>query len=413
MKAELLTVGTELLLGDILNTNAQYLAQELAALGITLHRQTVVGDHPQRLEDAMKMALQDADVVICTGGLGPTEDDLTKETAARLFGTKLEEDKEALRRIQEYFRKRQRSMTENNKKQALIPADCGKVLYNDHGTAPGIVLEKNGKMMILLPGPPGEMVPMFQEQVRPILAEKQDGVIYSEILRTIGVGESRMESMVQDLIDSQTNPTIAPYAKDGEAILRVTARAETKEAAKNLIAPIMAELEHRFGESAYAHGETDLQTVVSEMLISQKKTIAVAESCTGGMISSWLVEYPGISEVFLEGCVTYSCEAKMRRLGVKKETLAQYGAVSAQCAAEMAEGIAKTSGAEIGLATTGNAGPSPSESKEVGLVYVGLYHHGKTMTQALHLAGDRNKIRRDAALSALNWLRKELLHEKG
>lgn len=413
MKAEILAVGTELLLGDILNTNAQFLAQELAALGIEVYYQTVVGDNPQRLEDTIFHAFSRADLIITTGGLGPTEDDLTKETAAKYFGEKLILDERALAQIEKYFKRTGREMTENNVKQAMVPEHNGTVLYNENGTAPGIIIEKNGKIIAMLPGPPRETVPMFLNQVKPYLAKKQDATFVSRILRVAGVGESAMETAVKDLIDAQTNPTIAPYAKDGEAILRITARAKDEDEANRLIDPIAAALRERLGHAVYAEGETDMETVAAELLLEKGKTIAIAESCTGGMVAAALVEYPGISQALLEGCVTYSNEAKMRRLGVKAETLEKHGAVSPETAAEMAEGIARTSGADIGLATTGVAGPDGgTPEKPVGLVYIALHFGGETKVKACHFAGKRNKIRERAAYTALDWLRRTLLYEE-
>lgn len=319
MKAEILAVGTELLLGDILNTNAQFLAQELANLGIEVYYQTVVGDNPQRLKDTIFHAFSRADLIITTGGLGPTEDDLTKETAAEYFGERLILDERALGRIRKYFDRTGRVMTENNVKQAMVPEKNGIVLYNDNGTAPGIIMEKNGKMIVMLPGPPRETIPMFQNQVKPYLAKKQEFTFVSRILRVAEVGESAMEERVKDIIDAQTNPTIAPYAKDGEAILRITAKARDEEEANRLIDPVAAVLKERLGDAVYGEGETDLETVVAEQLLQKQLTLAVAESCTGGMIASNLVEYPGISAALVEGCVTYSNEAKMHRLGVRRK----------------------------------------------------------------------------------------------
>ncbi|MBP3629411.1 MAG: competence/damage-inducible protein A [Anaerotignum sp.] len=413
MRAEIMAVGTELLLGDILNTNAQFLAQELANLGIEVYYQTVVGDNPQRLKDTIYHAFSRADLIITTGGLGPTEDDLTKETAAEYFGVDLVLDERALGRIQKFFDRIGRKMTENNVKQAMVPATNGIVLYNDNGSAPGIIIEKDGKTIVMLPGPPKETIPMFLNQVKPYLAEKQEYTFLSRILRVANVGESAMAAQVQDIMDAQTNPTIAPYAKDGEAILRITAKAKNEAEADALIDPIAAKLKERLGDAVYAEGETDMQTVVAEMLLEKKLTIAVAESCTGGLVASKLIEYPGISEVLLEGCVTYSNDAKMRRLGVKAETLEQFGAVSEETAREMAEGIAKTSGADIGLATTGIAGPGGgSEEKPVGLVYMGLYYKGKTYVKKCNFAGKRQAIRERAAYTALDWLRKAMLNEE-
>ncbi|WP_313529591.1 competence/damage-inducible protein A [Anaerotignum sp.] len=413
MRAEIIAVGTELLLGDILNTNAQFLAQELATLGIEVYYQSVVGDNPKRLEDTIFHAFSRADLVITTGGLGPTEDDLTKETAAKYFGEKLVLDEKALSQIQVFFDRIGREMTANNKKQAFVPENNGVVLYNANGTAPGIIIEKNEKIIVMLPGPPKEVVPMFQNQVKPYLAKKQEYTFISRILRVASVGESAMEMLVKDLIDAQTNPTIAPYAKDGEAILRITAKARDEAEAKSLIDPVAEALKERLGKSVYAEGETNMETEVAKLLVAEKKTIAVAESCTGGEISSQLIRYPGVSQVFLEGCVTYSNEAKMKRLGVLEETLKKFGAVSRETAMEMAEGIAKTSGADIGIATTGVAGPDGgTEDKPVGLVYVGIYYNGKVEAREYRFAGSRNKIRERATFQALDWLRRKLQYEK-
>lgn len=409
MKAEILAVGTELLLGDIVNTNAQFLAQELANLGIEVYYQTVVGDNPKRLRDTIFHAFSRADLILTTGGLGPTEDDLTKETAAEYFGEKLVLDERALGRIQKYFDRTGRTMTKNNVKQAMVPEGHTTVLYNDNGTAPGIIMEKNGQMIVMLPGPPKEMRPMFENQVKPYLAKKQEFTFISRILRVAEVGESAMEEMVKDIIDAQTNPTIAPYAKDGEAILRITAKARDEKEANRLIDPVAAALRKRLGNAVYGEGETNLQTVAAQMLLERGLTAAVAESCTGGMVASRLVEYPGISAALLEGCVTYSNDAKMRRLGVKEETLAKYGAVSEETAREMAEGIARESGADIGIATTGIAGPDGgSKEKPVGLVYIALSYQGKTEVRECHFAGKRDKIRERAAYAALNLLRKAM-----
>lgn len=408
MNAEILAVGTEILLGDIVNTNAQYIAQGLAELGIDVFYQTVVGDNPDRMKTAMNIAFERADIIITTGGLGPTGDDLTKEIGAEYFGRKLILDEKALDRIKRFFDKMKRPMTDNNVKQAMVPVNS-TVMYNENGTAPGIIIEDNNKILIMMPGPPKEMKPMFSKQVKPYLASKQNHTLVSRTLRIAGVGESAMESMVRDMIDRQSNPTIAPYAKDTESILRITASAKTTEEAEKIIEPIAEEIYRRFRDSVYAEGETSIQETVAKILIDKKVTIAVAESCTGGLVAAKLIEYPGISEVLLEGAVTYSNEAKKRRLGVKDETLSAYGAVSAETAAEMAKGIAMTSGADIGVSTTGVAGPGPSEGKPEGLVYVGVYMGGKSYVKELHLAGKRNVIRERAAYSALDFLRRKLI----
>ena len=408
MNAEILAVGTEILLGDIVNTNAEYIARGLAELGVGVYYQTVVGDNPERMKKAMDIAFDRADVIVTTGGLGPTGDDLTKEMGAEYFGRKLVLDEASLERIKAFFDKMKRPMTENNVKQAMVP-EGAIVMKNDHGTAPGIIIENENKILIMMPGPPREMKPMFDLQVKPFLASKLKGAILSRTLRIAGVGESAMESRVKDLTDKMQNPTVAPYAKETEAVLRITAAAETEETAGELIEPVAEEIYNRFGIDVYAEGETSMQETVAKLLLEKKLTIAVSESCTGGLVASKLIEYPGISEVFMEGAVTYSNEAKMKRLGVKPETLKNYGAVSAETALEMAEGIAKSAGTSVGLSTTGVAGPGPSEGKPEGLVYVGIYINGRTFVKELHLAGKRNVIRERAAYSALDYLRRKIL----
>ncbi len=257
MKAEIIAVGTEILLGDILNTNAQYLALQLAELGIDVHYQTVVGDNPQRLENTIFHAFSRANIIITTGGLGPTEDDLTKETGAKYFEEELVLDERALKRMENYFNKVGRQMTENNRKQAFVPKNS-KVLYNDNGTAPGIIIEKNNKIEEKQEERSMNKVPMFEQQVKPYLAQKQEYTFISRVLRIAGVGESIMETMVKDLIDSQTNPTIAPYAKDSESILRITAKAKSEQEAEKMIAPVAEEIYRRFGHDVYGEGETNI-----------------------------------------------------------------------------------------------------------------------------------------------------------
>lgn len=408
MKAEILAVGTEILLGDIVNTNAQYLAKELAQLGIDVYYQTVVGDNPKRLEETIFNAFSRADFIITTGGLGPTEDDLTKETGAKYFKKKLVLDEKAMEMLKRFFEKIGRKMTENNVKQAYVP-EGSFVLYNENGTAPGIIIEENGKILVMLPGPPKETIPMFEQQVKPYLKEKQEYTFVSRVLRVAGVGESTMETRVKDLIDAQTNPTIAPYAKQTESLLRITARAKTEEEAEAMIEPVAQKIYERLGENVYAEGETNIESVVGQMLIDKGLTISTSESCTGGLLAGTLIEYPGISKVFVDGVVSYSNESKMKRLGVKKETLQKYGAVSSETAAEMAEGVAKTAGTKVGISTTGVAGPNGgTKEKPVGLVYVGLFIDGETKTKEFHFAGDRQRIRERTVYSALDWLRREL-----
>ena len=410
MKAEIITVGTEILLGDILNTNCRYLSRELAAMGIEMYYQITVGDNEERLLKTLEESLNRSDIVICTGGLGPTEDDITKEVCAKYFGYKLELHKPSLDAMIERFKHMNRVPTKNNEKQAYFPKEA-YILKNDNGTAPGCIMEKDGKMIVVLPGPPKEMESMFENYVKPYLSKLTDDVIESEVLRIIGVGESKVENDILDIIDSQTNPTIATYAKGYECTLRITAKAKSVEEAKELIKPMSDEMKRRFGQSLYATGETSIEEVVAKMLVENNLKIAVAESCTGGMVSASLINYPGISSVFMEGCVTYSNEAKMKSLGVKKETLDVYGAVSDKCAKEMACGVAARYNTNIGIATTGIAGPDGgTDEKPVGLVYFGIYINGKVISKKYVFNGDRQGVRERATRTILNDLRLELLN---
>ena len=410
MRAEIITVGTEILLGDIVNTNSQYLAKELANLGIEVYYQGTVGDNEKRLLQSFEESLNRSDIVITTGGLGPTKDDLTKETAAKFFNQELVLDEKSWSDIKVYFNKLGKVPTENNKKQAYFPKDA-IILENNNGTAPGAILKKGKKIIIVLPGPPKEMKLMFEESVKPYLKRLTNEILVSKTLRFYGIGESSLEEEIIDIINEQSNPTIAPYAKDTEVTLRVTAKGTSKEEAIDLINPVVNKIKDRVGNYIYSDDDTSLEDTVAKLIINKNLTISVAESCTGGMVSSYLINYPGISSVFMEGCVTYSNEAKIKSLGVKKETLDKFGAVSEQTAIEMAKGIAKRHNTNIGLATTGIAGPEGgSDEKPVGLVYFGIYINGKTISKRYIFNGNRQQIRLKATKTILNDLRLELIN---
>lgn len=411
MKCEILAVGTEILLGDILNTNAQYISRELAELGFDVYYHEVVGDNKERILKALETSFNRSDIIITTGGLGPTKDDMTKELVSEFLGMKMCLHEESLKSIKEYFNKMGREFVKSNEKQAYFPKEA-IILKNSNGTAPGAVFEKNNKAIIVLPGPPKEMESMFKEEVKKYLKKYSDDVIISEVLRIFGIGESKAEEKLQDIIDNGINPTVAPYAKEGEVIFRITAKAQNEEEARKMIVPIKDEIYKRLGNSVYNTGETSLQDTVAKLLIDKNMTIGVSESCTGGLVSAKLIEYPGVSEVFLEGAVTYSNEAKMRTLKVKKETLDKFGAVSHETAREMAEGIAKRCGSRIGISTTGIAGPGGgSDEKPVGLVYFGIYLDGKVKSFKHIFTGDRNSIRNRASMTALNIVRTEILEK--
>lgn len=409
MKAEIITVGTEILLGDIVNTNSQFLAKELASIGVEVYYQETVGDNETRLLNLLEEAFKRSDIVITTGGLGPTNDDITKEIAAKYFNQELVFYSDLWENIKSYFEKLGLKPTENNKKQAYFPKDC-IILDNPNGTASGVISKKENKMIILLPGPPKEMIPMFNNSVKSYLQSLTDYKLVSKTLRFIGIGESELEEKLIDIINSQSNPTIAPYAKENEVTLRITAKSKDDEKANDLIKSIEEKIKDRVGKYIYGYDDTTLEETVAKLLVKNNMTIAVSESCTGGMVSSKLIDYPGISQSFIEGCVTYSNEAKMNRLGVKKETLDKYGAVSSETAIEMAVGIAKNLNTNIGLSTTGVAGPGGgTDEKPVGLVYIGIYINGDVKVKKCNFSGSRDKIRSRATNEALNLLRLELL----
>lgn len=414
MTAEIICVGTEILLGNIVNTNAAYLSERLASLGISVFFETTVGDNPERLESVIEQGLQRSDILILSGGLGPTKDDLTKEIATKACGQKLVEDQEALRRLKEYFTSLHRPMTENNLKQAMVPENC-TVLYNENGTAPGMVIHaEEGKKVILLPGPPSELLPMFHSQVEPILQRMEPGILYSKVVKIDCMGESSVETEILDLIEKQSNPTVAPYAKLGEVHLRVTAKADTEEEAKELVKPTVDELKKRFGHKIYTTEEdTTLEEVLVKELYQRNYTIAAAESCTAGMFIARLVNVPGASDVLNESFITYSNEAKMKYLGVQEETLKSVGAVSEETAKQMAEGVAKAASANVGVGITGLAGPGgETPEKKAGLVYIAVSVNGKTTIKKHQSKGDRQKVREVAVSRAMTMVRLALEEEK-
>lgn len=406
MKAEILCVGTELLLGEIVNTNAAFIARELAVMGIDVYRQTVVGDNPERLQAALETAFESAEIVIMTGGLGPTFDDLTKETVASWFGLPMVMDQESLQYIEGFFKSRNLPMTENNKKQAMMPQGA-TVFPNPDGTAPGLAVRGKGKAAILLPGPPSEMVPMFQASVAPFLMQYSGKTILSHTIHLIGIGESALEDQLRELMEASKNPTIAPYAKTGEVRLRITASGKSREEAEARIAPVLEDLRGRLAEYVYGIDVGDLQTAAVDMLREKGMTVAVAESCTGGYVAKRLTDVPGASEVFECGAVTYANSAKERMLGVSAETLAAHGAVSEETAAEMAAGVRRMAGADFGISTTGIAGPDGgTEEKPVGLVYLGICSDAYTKVVKLQIGKGRKReyIREVAASNALRLL---------
>ncbi len=410
MVAEFIFVGTELLLGNIVNTNGAFLAEKCAGLGLSCYFQTVVGDNEGRLSETLERAMDRSDVVILSGGLGPTEDDLTKETAAKVCGRKLTMHEPSREMLKHFFERRGMELTENNWKQAMMP-EGAIVLDNPNGTAPGLIIETEKSKVILLPGPPNELCPMFEANVAPYLADLTSQVICSRTVKICGVGESKAETVVKDLIDAQTNPTLATYAKTGEVHIRVTASAENSEKAERLIDPLVRELKDRFGRAVYTtEDETDLETAVVRLLADAGLTLACAESCTGGLLSGRIINVPGVSEVYKAGFVTYANEAKMSQLGVSKDTLDRYGAVSAETAEEMAAGAARAAGTDAALSVTGIAGPDGGTAeKPAGLVYIGCRVRENVTVRKYRFSGSRRKVRESAVAAALTLLRECIL----
>lgn len=414
MIVEVISVGTELLLGNIVNTNARYLAEECALLGLTMYNQTVVGDNAGRLSDAVRTALDRSDIVILTGGLGPTEDDLTKETCAEVMGCPLVEDAHTRDRIKAYFENSgYREIPDNNWKQAMVP-EGAMVLDNDNGTAPGLILEKDKKRAILLPGPPDELIPLFAGQVKPYLQKLRPEVIVSQMVKICGVGESKVEEDLLDIIDRQTNPTIATYAKTGEVHVRITASASTKETAEKLLKPVVKEIKKRMGMAVYTtRAEETLEMAVVRLLKKYELTLATAESCTGGLVAGRVVNVAGASDVFHEGFVTYSNKAKRKHLDVSKSTLKKYGAVSKETAREMAVGGAFATDSDLCVAVTGIAGPDGgTEEKPVGLVYIACCLDDKVTVERYQFKGNRDKVREQSVVRALDLVRRTILESK-
>ncbi len=412
MIAEIVAIGTELLMGQIVDTDAQYLSRRLQSLGICIYHHTTVGDNPQRIRETLSLALSRSDVVITTGGLGPTQDDLSKEMVAELFGLPMRFDEESWQAIGDYFARTGRVCPLNNRKQALFP-EGASILPNDCGTAPGCILEREGKMVIQLPGPPHEMADMFDKQVYPRLAALTGGSIASRYVRIYGMGESQVAQRCAEWIESGGEVTVAPYCQLGECLLRVTARGESERDALQKVEPVVKAICEVLGECVYdvtPTSEGSMEEAAGRALTARGLTVSTAESCTGGLVAARLVNYPGISAALGEAHVTYANEAKMRYCGVRKETLDAYGAVSEQTAREMAQGLRERSGADIAVATTGIAGPSGgTKEKPVGLVYVACADKFGVLVERLNLSGSRERIRTLATLRALNMVRRSAL----
>lgn len=408
MIAETIFVGTELLLGEILNTNAQYMGQRLAELGVDQYYQLTVGDNPDRLAGVLRLALSRADVVITSGGLGPTQDDLTREVAAEVAGRPLELDEAYLEELRAWFRRRTgREMPENNVRQAMVPRG-GRMMPNPVGTAPGLVVPVGDKVILLLPGPPHEFKKMLHDHVIPLLTERMGGErlkLFSRTLRLCGTGESAVEQEILDLIQAQSDPSLAPYAKLGEVQLRMATKASTPAEAETRFAPLESEIRRRLGRHIFGTDDTTLEQAVGARLRERGWTLALAESCTGGLVSKRITDVPGSSDYLLAGYVTYSNAAKQDLLGVRAETLQTHGAVAEATVLEMAAGAAQRAGATVALSVSGVAGPGGgTHDKPVGTVWVGLCGPGIARARLLQLRGGRGEIREWSAQQALAFL---------
>lgn len=402
---ELISVGTEILLGDILNTDAQFLSIELAKLGISVIHQSTVGDNRERLLEQLNEAAKRSDIIILSGGLGPTPDDLTKEVCCEFFGKEMLLHEPTVEKIRNYFSAKGMEMTQNNLKQAMFPKDS-VIFPNNNGTAPGMAIEKDGVHILVLPGPPRELKPMFKDSALPYLMRFSDKIIVSHNIRTFGIGESAMAEKVNDLFDSE-NPTVAPYAKDGEALLRVTAMAGTKDKAEELCKPVIYEICSRLGDYVYGLDYSCIEEAVVKMLKSRNLKVATAESCTGGLIAKRITDISGSSQIFECGIVSYANEIKHKVLGVSADDLEKYGAVSEPVAKQMAQGALRVSGADIAVSVTGIAGPeSDSTNKPVGLIYIGLADKDNVWVKELRTSRkDRSYNRYVSASNAFNMIR--------
>ena len=416
MKTAILSVGTEILMGQIVNTNAVYLSQELNALGFDVMYHHTVGDNTERLKETMDLLYHDCDLIITTGGLGPTQDDLTKETVCEYMEDEMVLDEASLEALKTAFKQYRSKMTENNLKQAYFPSRA-VIFSNPHGTAPGFAIENKGKYAICMPGPPREMKEMFAGHVRPYLEDKTDGKIVYKLVRTMGIGESQLETELLDLIDGQTDPTLATYAKEGESYVRVASKRASREEAEQAVEEMIGKVRDRIGQYIYSEDNEDLWTVTGRMLMEKGLTLSAAESCTGGLFAKTMTDIPGISEIFDRSLVTYSNEAKMQELGVSAETLEKYGAVSSETAIEMAEGLFRVTGSDICISVTGIAGPGGgTEEKPVGLSYIAMHLKGdpdsacgRTICKELRTRDVGRQFNRNRAmLNMLNMIYREL-----
>ncbi|MDD4376693.1 MAG: competence/damage-inducible protein A [Eubacteriales bacterium] len=407
MKTAILSVGTELLFGQITNTNTVYLSQQLNLLGFDVMYHYTVGDNPIRLKDMIELIFRDCDLIITTGGLGPTQDDLTKEIVCEAMEDVLVCHEGSLNDLKEYYKAMGRTMSHNNLKQAMMPKRA-IVFDNDAGTAPGFALENKGKYIICMPGPPREMERIWNRRVKPYLEKMQDSVIFYKILRTFEIGESSLETVLLPYIDNQTDPTIATYAKEGECSLRIASKRKTIDEAKEAVDDLIEKIKPVIGQYVYSYDNEDFVDVVTKKLLSKGITISSAESCTGGLFAGRLTDVPGISDIFERSIVTYSNRAKIEELGVSPTTLEKYGAVSPETAKEMVQGLRKKTGSRLCVSVTGVAGPGGGTAeKPVGLMYIGCIFDGDITVKKIRMRNINRKWNRHyAVLSMLNIVNK-------
>lgn len=406
--AEIISVGTEILLGNIVNTDARDISEMLSELGINVYYETVVGDNPERLKEAVEIAKSRADIIITTGGLGPTCDDLTKQTLVAAFGKELYYDKEAERIMLAYFERRGKPVTANNYQQMYLPVGCTP-FENTCGTAPGCAFEAEGKHVLMLPGPPRECVTMMKVSGIPYLKKLSDSEICSHNIHVFGIGESNMDAKLHDMMNELTNPTLAPYAKDGECMLRVTAKGKSQEECEALMAPVIEKVKEVLGDVIYSIDVETLEETAFNLMKANGKTLSAAESCTGGLLAKRITDIPGASSVFRGGAVTYATDTKASLLGVDGALLREKGPVCREVAIEMAQGVRERFASDIGIGITGVAGPDSDEfGNEVGTVYVAMSVSDGVFCRELHLGRDRSRVRTSAVHNAFDMIRRYL-----
>lgn len=408
-KVEVLSVGTELLMGQIANTNAQYISQRIPELGMGVFYHSVVGDNPVRLKESLALSMSRSDIIITTGGLGPTLDDLTKETIASALGLEMQLHEPSKNKIIEYFKKSGKTMTENNLRQAYFP-EGSIIIENEWGTAPACIIDTGTKIIVMLPGPPRELIPIFDKYVMKYLKEVSDRPLFSKFLKIVGIGESMIEQQLMKLVENQDNPTLATYAKDCIITIRVTAHEEENKSAEELVDDMCGKICDILGDAVYTTENIDLEKYVLDLMKDKGYKFSCAESCTGGLLADRITSIPGASEVFYGGFITYSNNAKINLLGVSSETIEKHTAVSRETAAEMVNGVVVKTGADFAVSITGYAGPAAENSDEpVGKVFIGIKTPDCDEVHEFKFSGNRDRIRMLCVVNALEIIRRKLL----